>query len=114
MTEKLTGQNDRRDKPRFSLNVPLTVFVGEREIPAYTRDVSDGGVYFYLALQDSNLVDRDFKFVLEVPPEITFSTWRAIRCRGRVVRKELTSGDLTGIAAEILQYSIVSESVTTA
>lgn len=114
MTEELTRQNDRRDKPRFPLNVPLTVFIGGREIQAFTRDISDGGVYFYLTLPDGEQIDSDFEFVLKMPPEFTFSTWRAIRCRGRMVRKELTSGDLTGIAAVILEYSILQDPITDA
>jgi len=114
MTEDLTKQNDRRDRPRFSLNVPLTVLIGDHELPAYTRDVSDRGVYFHLALSDSKLIGRDFEFVLELPPEITFSTWCSIRCRGRLVRKEDTARDLTGIGAEIVQYSILREASATA
>ncbi len=109
MTEDFPIQNDRRVRPRFPLNVPLIVFFGDRESLAYTRDICNGGVYFYLALADSELIDRDFEFVLEMPPEITFSTWRPIRCQGRLVRKESTSSDLTGIAAEILRYSIGSD-----
>ena len=102
--------NDRRGRQRFSVNAPLTVIVEDREIAAYTRDLSNRGVYFYLDLVDDALIDRDFEFVVELPPEITLSTVCRIRCRGRLIRKEKASKDLTGVAAEILDYSILRES----
>ena len=34
MTENLTREDDRRGRPRFSMNAPLTVLIGDREIPA--------------------------------------------------------------------------------
>jgi PilZ domain len=105
----MTTAADRRESQRFSTNAPLTVFLGDREIPAYTRDLSNRGVYFYLGLSDSLLIDRDFEFVVELPPEITLSTCCSIRCRGRLVRKENAPMDLTGVAAQILNYSILRE-----
>ncbi|MHB1937265.1 MAG: PilZ domain-containing protein [Acidobacteriaceae bacterium] len=107
MTEDLTVSNDRRGSQRFKLNVPLTVMVEGREVSAYTRDMSNRGVFFYLEVADGVLFDRDFEFVAELPPEITLSTCCQIRCRGRAVRTEEISMDLTGVAAKILDYSIV-------
>jgi hypothetical protein len=66
-------------------------------------------VYFYLAVSDSKLIDRDFEFIVELPAEITLSTCCRIRCRGRVIRKEEASIDFAGVAAQILDYSIRSE-----
>ena len=109
MTENSTRENDRRGRPRFSMNAPLTVFIGGREIPAYTRDLSNRGVYFFLDLADGTLIDREFEFMVDLPPEITLSTCCSIRCQGRLVRKENTLENLTGIAAEILDYSIIRE-----
>ena len=103
--------NDRRGRQRFSLNAPLIVIVKDREISAYTRDLSNRGVYFYLGSDDIASVDLDFDFTLELPPEITLSTVCRIQCRGRAVRKETVPGDLTGVAAEILNYSILREPV---
>jgi hypothetical protein len=109
MTENMTRENDRRGRPRFSMNAPLTVFIGDREIPAYTRDLSNRGVYFYLDFVDGTLIDRDFEFMVDLPPEITLSTSCSIRCQGRLVRKENTLQNMTGVAAEILDYSILRE-----
>jgi hypothetical protein len=116
MTEDFAAENDRRGSQRFKISAPLTVIVGSNEISAFTRDLSNRGVYFYLSLSDSALIDRDFDFLIEMPSEITLSSSCRIRCRGRLVRKEMTSRNLTGagIAAEILDYSILRESVQTA
>jgi len=106
--------NDRRKIPRFRVRAPLTVIAGEREIPAYTRDLSNHGVYFYLASDDSALIEQDFEFLVELPPEITLSTFCRIRCRGRALRKEKAKMSLTGVAAEILDYSILKEAGSSA
>jgi hypothetical protein len=114
MAQDLTSIDDRRRRPRFRMNSPLTVFAKDREISAYTRDLSNRGVYFYLALTDSALIDRDFEFLLDLPPEITLSTCCSIRCWAQLIRKEDSSGNMTGIAAEILQYSILRQPLTSA
>jgi len=115
MTEDFTT-NDRRGSQRFKISAPLTVLVGGNEISAFTRDLSNRGVYFYLALPDSALIDRDFEFLIEMPSEITLSSSCRIRCRGRLVRKEMTSRNVSGagVAAEILDYSILRDAFTTA
>lgn len=105
---------DRRSIPRFRVRAPLTVIAGDREIPAYTRDLSNKGVYFYLAADDSGLIEQDFEFLVELPPEITLSTFCRIRCRGRALRKDKARMSLTGVAAEILDYSILKEAVSNA
>jgi hypothetical protein len=115
MTEDFTT-NDRRGSQRFKISAPLTVLVEGQEISAFTRDLSNRGVYFYLALPDSALIDRDFEFLIEMPSEITLSSSCRIRCRGRLVRREMTSRNVSGagVAAEILHYSILRDAVTTA
>jgi hypothetical protein len=109
MTENLAPANNRRERQRFSKNAPLTVLIGDREIPAYTRDLSNRGVYFYLDLSHSDLIDRDFDFMVKFPPEVTVSTYCSILGRGRLVRKENVSENLMGIAAKILHYAILRD-----
>lgn len=112
MTDSIVArQDERRNGVRFPANVPLTVLVGDRMIAGYTRDLSDKGVYFYLGSPESELIDGEFEFTLKLPPEVTLSTWCAIQCRGRLARRETKSSDLAGIAAEILDYSVLGESV---
>jgi hypothetical protein len=66
-------------------------------------------VYFYLDISHSDLVDRDFDFMVKFPPEVTISTYCSILGRGRLVRKENISENLTGIGAEILQYAVLRD-----
>jgi hypothetical protein len=108
-TQDSETTDERRRIPRFRVRAPLTVLAGDREIPAYTRDLSNRGVYFYLASDDCGLIDQDFEFLVELPPEITLSTFCRIRCRGRALRKDKARMNLTGVAAEILDYSILKE-----
>ena len=112
MTEDLEVGNERRGSQRFKISAPLTVIVGDHEISAYTRDLSNRGVYFYLRLSDSALIGKDFEFLIEMPSEITLTSSCRIRCHGRLVRKEMTTRTLTGagVAAEILNYSILRAS----
>ena len=91
MTEEQTADNERRASQRFKISAPVTVVAGEHEIPAYTRDLSNRGVYFYLSLGDSDLINRDFEFLVEMPAEITLSVSCKIRCKGKLVRKEVTA-----------------------
>jgi hypothetical protein len=114
MAQSLQPDDDRRRERRFAIRAPLTVIIESREIPAYTRDLSNRGVYFYLASDDSQLIEHDFEFTVELPPELTHLTSCRIRCRGRAVRKEETFLSLTGMAAEILDYSIFRVGVSIA
>jgi hypothetical protein len=106
MAAKVESAIDRREGKRFGLNAPFTVILGNREIPGFTRDLSNRGVYFYMDVADSSLIGGDFEFVVELPPEITLSTVCLIRGQGRVLRTDNTSSQMTGVAAEILHYSM--------
>jgi hypothetical protein len=106
MDKDVTTATDRRERQRFRINAPVTLFIGDREIPAYTRDLSNRGAYLYVALSDSTQIDREFEFTVDLPPEVTFATCCQIRCRGQAVRTEGAAMSLTGMAVEILEYSI--------
>jgi hypothetical protein len=110
----LANASERRVTRRFKVLAPMTLTIGDREVSAYTRDLSNRGAYFYLAFAQSALIDLDFEFVVELPPEITLSTGCRIQCRARLLRKEKTSRSLSGIAAEILDYSILGQAASTA
>jgi hypothetical protein len=113
MTEDPTTAIDRRERQRFKINAPVTLFIGDREIPAYTRDLSNQGAYLYVALSDSIEIDREFEFTVDLPPEVTFATCCQIRCRGQAVRTEGAAMSLTGMAVEILEYSIFRGALST-
>jgi PilZ domain len=111
MTENLPIGKDRRLRQRFKINAPVTSFMGDGEIAAYTRDLSNRGVFFYLPLTGGAQIDHEFEFMVDLPPEVTLSTCCRIRCKGRVVRMEESEINFTGIAAEILEYSILRDIV---
>jgi len=114
MTHVSESATERRKAQRFKVSAPLTVTIGDREIPAYTRDLSDRGVYFYLGADDSGLIDDNINFMVDLPPEITMSTCCRIQCRGRVLRLEGSLMGLTGVAALILDYSIFRDAMPVA
>lgn len=111
MSEELAKPDDRRERQRFPVNAPVTLFVGDRQIPAYTRDLNNRGAYLFMALADSAQVGGEFDFTVELPPEITQSAHCQIRCRGRAVRTEATAVDLAGMAVEILKYAILRDTM---
>ncbi len=114
MTELQANASERRLTLRVKVQPPITLTVGDRQVPAYTRDLSNNGAYFYLAFSQSALIGLDFEFVVELPPEITLSVCCRIRCRARLLRKEKTSRSLSGVAAEILDYSILGQAPSAA
>jgi len=114
MTEGFTGQDERRRSPRFPVKAPVTLLIGDLSLPAYTRNVSERGVYFYMSSTEIELIPQNFEFLLELPPEVTISNWCSIRCQGRLVRKEEGESGVPGIAAEILHYSILREAAPSA
>ena len=109
MAGSLQSIKNRRGSERFNINAPLTVIVGNSKISGYTRDLGNRGVYFYLDITGSAPLGGDFDFQVELPPEITLSTYCLIRGKGRVVRTDNSSSEFAGIAAEILRYSMQRE-----
>ena len=102
--------SERRERQRFGVHAPLTVLVGQRTLAGFTRDLSNRGVYFFLDPVEHALMGNDFEFTVELPPEITLSSCCSIRCQGHVVRRDSDTQRMTGIAAEILGYSIQRDS----
>lgn len=105
---------NRRETNRFPVQVPLAVTIGDDAVQGYTRDLGNRGMYFYLSLPESAHLDLEFDCMVELPPEITLSTCCRIRCRARVLRREHTPWDMTGIAAAIIDYTILRDSFSTA
>jgi hypothetical protein len=69
------------------------------------RDVSSGGVFFYV--DDWPLPDPAIELTMLMPSEITFSESMPAVCRGRVVRVEAgTNAGRLGIAAKIDSYKM--------
>jgi len=105
------AQAERRGEQRFPLRLPVVVrpTPGRAEESSLTRDVSAGGVFFYL---DGKLAEgTPVELVLTLPAEITLTESILVRCKVKVVRVEGTiNGGKTGVAAVIEQYDFATES----
>ncbi len=98
---------DRRRMPRFEMQLPLELNSGEsRTVMAVTRDVSAGGVYFYL--EPDILSGSTVEFIVTFPPEITLVKSLKVRCTGKVIRVDSPTPQGVGIAAEIQRYEFLS------
>lgn len=100
---------DRRSRPRFEIRAPLTIIAVGREIPAFTRDISNKGVYFYISTTDTPSVGEVLEFVIELPAEVTLSDNCRIRCQGKVLRTNETTWQEVGVATELFSYAFLSE-----
>jgi hypothetical protein len=107
MSEAESTVKNRRGKERYRVHSPVTVVMGDRRVPAFTRDLSNRGAYFFVGVADTPDLSQEIEFVIELPPEITLSGWCKIRCQGRVLRVEPTSWNETGVAVEIVRHSMV-------
>lgn len=106
MRQALEPSKDLRGNQRFRVSLPIFLGNGEQPLAGFTRDISSRGVYFYVSAPDILHDQEEFDFIVELPPEVTLSSRCKIRCVGRALRLENRVPELTGIAAEILDYSI--------
>jgi len=106
MSHDLFREGDRRAFTRYRVTMPLVVLLGDHRISAYTRDVSEHGVFFLVDSGDEGRIQNQIEFLIDFPPEVTLSAYCSVRCSGIVVRKERSLNLLTGMGARILQYSI--------
>ena len=99
--------DDRRRMPRFEMQLPLEIDRGEfSPVMAITRDVSAGGVYFFL--EPDTIQGPTVEFIVTFPPEITLVKSLRVRCTGRVIRVDRATPQGVGIAAEIQRYEFLS------
>jgi len=73
---------------------------------AVTRDVSAGGVYFFL--EPDVLEGSSVEFIVTFPPEITLVKSLRVRCTGRIIRVDRSAPERVGIAAEIQRYEFLT------
>jgi len=91
---------ERRAKRRFPTHLPIftTRTPPPGEIQGVTRDVSSGGVFFYVS--DWPLKETSIEFKIGLPLGTIPAKNVSAICKGRVVRVEM-KGRRTGIAATI-------------
>jgi hypothetical protein len=103
MTSPDTNRLERRGAQRFEVNIPVAVHFETRTVPAFTRDLSGRGIFFYTeaALQEGTVVELTFT----MPSEITLGENIPVRCCGRVLRADPPQGgQRNGIAAKLDSY----------
>jgi len=98
-------RNDRRLHRRYPLQLPI-VLIGRygRQIVGITRDVSSGGVSFYL--------DLPLPLGIEIEYTLTFpagaTRFAEVRCAGRIVRSWLAREGKFALAA-IIDFFTLTE-----
>jgi hypothetical protein len=107
MAQQFATIDERRTSERFLMRIPVTLLNAERSVSAFTRDLSAKGIFFYLPLAESTLINEDLDFIIDFPPELTLCTSLKVRCTGKVVRKENTAQLETGVAAQIYRYAFL-------
>jgi len=103
--------SEKRRAQRFPMTLPVSLRVeetgGEEPSTVATKDVSSTGIYFEF---DSALgIGTALEFVLTLPEEITKGSSVRIKCMGKVVRVDSSSGENVGIAATIERYEFLRE-----
>ena len=100
---------ERRRAERFNFEVPLTVrwTEGSEQRKAHTvsKDVSSGGVYFFLPeeIPEGTAVEVE----ITLPAQITLGAATRVRCQGRIHRCELKAGNTAGMATAIEKYEFL-------
>jgi len=80
--------------------------VNGRSLPARTRDISLRGIHLYLPNQLT--VGSEIDFVVTLPAEVTLTAPMRVKCKGRIVRAEKSSGG-AGVGAVIRNYRFLAE-----
>lgn len=91
-----------RSAVRFPLRLPVNVHAQRNELKAETKDISAGGVLFYL--QEPVNVGTSIEFTIQMPAGVIGTDKDVVvNCVGRVVRCSAESGRYA-IAAVIDEY----------
>jgi hypothetical protein len=99
-------QREQRRSRRFPIHLPLTVRRTEGnlldEIVTETRDVSSGGLRFFLP--EGLKIGSRIEILMTFPHELTQAGPVRVRCRGRVVRNNLESSGQAEVSASIERF----------
>jgi hypothetical protein len=103
---------DRRAAPRFPMRLPMKVkFFNEQphEENTFTRDVSSGGVFFYLDgfIQNHPGEQESIEFTLTLPLSSALAPDIRVRYTGQVVRIETLPDGKLGVAARMIGHEFV-------
>jgi len=111
--DRVPQHTERRKHARYSIQAPTVATVGNREIWAFTKDVSTTSVYLRIEADETAPAAGDLiGFVIRIPPTMVATTPCFIRGQGRVIRTDRAAWGETGIAAEIIRFEIESSAAT--
>ncbi len=100
-------QVQRRAWQRFPVELPIVIPSSGQipEIKGVTRDVSLGGVFFYVDSWPFEAHDIEYRVIM--PPQLVEGGKARAFCKGRVVRveRDLECGRM-GVAATIDSYTL--------
>ena len=103
--------NERRMSTRFRIQAPAVAMVGQNELWAFTREISTRAVYLQTTGEEETPAVGDIlEFVIKIPPSLSYSKTSFIKGRGRTIRVDDLGSHESGLAVEILEYGIGSES----
>lgn len=103
--------DEKRKNARFRIPAPAIVTVGNREILAFTRDISTCAAYFRTAGDDHKpLVGERMEFLIKIPPSITDSSVWCIKGSGHIHRVDDLAGNETGVVVAFFDYRIEPDS----
>lgn len=96
-------KDDMRSSVRFPLELPVEVRAHRERFDAMTKDISAGGVLFYMdsAVEVGSIIE----FSISMPAKIIGAEKDiVVNCVGRVVRSE-PEGERSAVAAVIDEYT---------
>lgn len=102
---------ERRTSTRFNIQAPAITTIANKEVWAFTRDISTRAVYFKAAGEETLPIGEFVDFVIKIPPSMVYFKPCFIRGRGRTIRVDDLGGDEWGFVVEILECDIETESI---
>lgn len=102
--------NERRTSTRFKIQAPAVATFRNKDIWAFTRDISTRAVYFRTDEEEGRLpIGEVLDFVIKIPPSMSYAKPCFIKGRGRTIRIDDLTGQEAGVVVEILEYDIESD-----
>jgi hypothetical protein len=103
---------DQQRSTRFRVQAPAIATIRNREILAFTKDISTRAVYLRMVGEpEKPSIGEPLDFFITIPPSLSYPKLCCIKGWGRTIRIDDLGGDETGLAVEILAYDIASELV---
>ncbi len=101
---------EKRRSTRFRIPAPAIVTIGDREVWAFTREISTRAAYFRTAGEgDEPRTGERLEFLIKIPPSLSYAGPCFIKGWGHVHRIDELAGNERGFVVEILDYTIEAE-----